>query len=50
MATPNPLAPFHQQAEDVGTFVIRDRARDAEHQPREDTREDKVQGPSENAD
>jgi len=46
MATPNPLAPFHQQAEDVGAFVIRDRARDAERQPRED----KVQGPSENAD
>jgi hypothetical protein len=40
------LAPFHQQAEDVGTFVIEDRARDA----KPSTREDSEDGPSENAD
>jgi hypothetical protein len=46
MANPETLAPFHQQAEEVGAFVIRDRARDAERQPREV----KVEGPSENTD
>ena len=31
---PDHLTPFHKQAEDVGTFVLRDRARDAEQSPR----------------
>jgi hypothetical protein len=40
------LIPFHQQAEDVGAFLIEDRARDAE-QDLADAPED---GPSENVD
>ena len=43
---PETLAPFHQQAEDVGTFVIEDRSRDAERVKRDEIPE----GPSENTD
>jgi hypothetical protein len=40
------LTPFHQQAEDIGTFLASDRARDLElSRGQEDTK-----GPSENAD
>ena len=38
--------PFHQQAEDVATFLAEDRARDAERDRLNDSRE----GPSENTD
>ena len=41
-----PTAPFHQQAEDVGTFLAEDRARD----PQEDHRDDSLDGPTENTD
>jgi hypothetical protein len=44
MAQPN--TPFHQQAEDFGAFVVRERAREAERSRREEP----VEGPSENAD
>jgi hypothetical protein len=40
------LIPFHQQAEDIGTFLLTDRARDAELR-RGDQQAD---GPSENTD
>jgi len=40
------IAPFHQQAEDFGAFVIRDRARDAARR----ARDEEAEGPSENAD
>jgi hypothetical protein len=43
---PQPLSPFHEQAEDFGAFVIRERTRDAER----DRRDDKVERPSENTD
>jgi hypothetical protein len=43
---PQPLTPFHQQAEDVGSFVISDRARDADR----DRRDDRIERPSENTD
>jgi hypothetical protein len=39
-------APFHQQAEDVGTFLAQDRARDAQRNGRDKSQE----GPSENTD
>jgi len=38
--------PFHQQAEDIGRFLVEDRARDA----RRNHRDDVPQGPSENTD
>jgi hypothetical protein len=40
------LTPFHQQAEDVGTFLTEDRARDAQRDRRNDSRA----RPSENTD
>ena len=43
---PETLAPFHQQAEELGAFLLEDRARDAERQPNEP----EIEGPSENAD
>ncbi len=43
---PEYLIPFHKQAEDVGTFVLSDRARDAE----QSRRDEPLVGPSENTD
>ena len=43
---PANIAPFHQQAEDVGAFLRAARARDAER----DDRRDRPAGPSENTD
>jgi hypothetical protein len=40
------LTPFHQQAEELGAFLLDDRARDAER--RRD--ENEAEGPSENID
>ncbi len=40
------LIPFHKQAEDIGTFVIKERAREAA----ESRRDDATPGPSENID
>ncbi|HYB29500.1 MAG TPA: hypothetical protein VEF89_23015 [Solirubrobacteraceae bacterium] len=40
------LTPFHQQAEEVGTFLLEDRARDAERR----RKEKEADGPSENID
>jgi hypothetical protein len=40
------LAPFHQQAEDVGVFLLEDRARDADR--RDD--ETHTEGPPQNID
>ena len=40
------LIPFHQQAEDEGTYVLTDRAREADRVPPEGPQ----QGPSENTD
>lgn len=40
------LIPFHQQAEDVGTFLAVERAREDKQNRRDVT----VEGPSENAD
>ncbi len=40
------LIPFHEHAEEIGTFLHDDRARDAERQ----RRERKIDGPSENID
>lgn len=40
------LIPFHQQAEDHGTYALAERAREADHaRP-----EDRPEGPSENTD
>jgi hypothetical protein len=45
---PANIAPFHQQAEDVGTFLRDARARDNDaHRPE---RPERPTGPSENAD
>jgi hypothetical protein len=38
--------PFHQQADDIGSFLAEDRARDAQA----DDRDDFPTGPSENTD
>ena len=38
--------PFHQYAEEIGTFLAEDRARDAKRESRGDAHE----GPSENTD
>jgi hypothetical protein len=43
---PANIAPFHQQAEDVGKFLLDARARDAERSERRE----RPTGPSENAD
>jgi hypothetical protein len=43
---PHAISPFHDQAEDFGTFVVRERTRDA----RRDHRDDQVERPSENTD
>ncbi len=40
------LIPFHKQAEDVGSFLVDARARDAE----QDRRDEPATGPSENID
>ena len=40
------LTPFHQQAEEVGTFLLDDRARDVER----GRSQNQADGPSENAD
>ena len=40
------LIPFHQQAEDHGTYVLAERSREADHARPEDLPE----GPSENSD
>lgn len=40
------LTPFHQQAEDIGAFLARDRIRDLELSHRKED----AKGPSENAD
>jgi hypothetical protein len=40
------LTPFHQQAEEVGKFLVDERARDAERR----RHEHRVDGPSENID
>jgi hypothetical protein len=45
---PADIAPFHQQAEDVGRFLIDARARERDaHRPE---RPERPSGPSENAD
>jgi hypothetical protein len=43
---PQAPTPFHQQAEEIGSFLRRERAREAEL----DQRPGRVQGPSENTD
>ncbi len=43
---PANIAPFHQQAEDVGKFLLDARAREAEH----GEHHERPTGPSENAD
>jgi hypothetical protein len=43
---PESLIPFHQQAEEVGNFVLLDRARDAYRR----RSEQRPEGPSENTD
>jgi hypothetical protein len=43
---PQAISPFHEQAEDFGTFVVRERAREAQR----DRRDDKIERPSENTD
>ena len=45
---PANIAPFHQQAEDVGKFLIDARARERDAQREE--RPERPNGPSENAD
>ncbi len=43
---PANIAPFHQQAEDVGTFLLDARTRESEH----GEYRERPTGPSENAD